>query len=173
MGDDGVRGVRGEAGAGVWAAVGIGTNLGDRAGMVRFAFDRLGGLGVVREGCVIETEPVGPAGQGRYLNSAGLVRTRLGARELLAGLLEIERAAGRERSASERWGPRELDLDLLLYGDAVIDEPGLCVPHPRMHERRFVLEPLAGVGGWMVHPVLGVRVSALLGRLAPGDGAGV
>jgi len=155
------------------AAVGIGTNLGDRAAVVRFAVDRLRRLGNVRASGVYETEPVGPIGQGRYLNAAAVLETGLGARALLGALLEIEREAGRDRRVEARWGPRVLDLDLLLFGDAVIDEAGLVVPHARMHERRFVLEPLSEVGGELVHPVLGETVGVLLDRLVAGEGVPV
>jgi 2-amino-4-hydroxy-6-hydroxymethyldihydropteridine diphosphokinase len=89
-----------------------------------------------------ETDPVGYADQPRFLNAACLVETDLSARELLERLLAVERSLGRER-AGPRFGPRTIDLDLLLYGDETIDEPGLTVPHPRLAERRFVLEPLA------------------------------
>jgi 2-amino-4-hydroxy-6-hydroxymethyldihydropteridine diphosphokinase len=89
-----------------------------------------------------ETDPVGYADQPRFLNAACLVETDLSARELLERLLVVERSLGRER-AGPRFGPRTIDLDLLLYGDETIDEPGLTVPHPRLAERRFVLEPLA------------------------------
>jgi 2-amino-4-hydroxy-6-hydroxymethyldihydropteridine diphosphokinase len=93
------------------------------------------------------------------------VRTGLGARALLARLHEIERERGRDRAAEGRWGPRTLDLDLLVYGEAVIQEPGLTVPHPRLHERRFVLEPLAAVAPEMMVPGRG-RVGELLLGLA-------
>lgn len=88
-----------------------------------------------------ETAPIGGPEQGDYLNAAVVVRTVLGPAPVMAALLDLERSQGRERR--EQWMPRTLDLDLLLYGDAVIDAPGLSVPHPRMTERRFVLEPLA------------------------------
>lgn len=156
----------------VRAAIAIGSNLGDRNAAVRLAFEALEGLGPVERGPIIETDPVGPPGQGPYLNSAAVVETTLDARGVLATLLSIERSAGRERGRSERWGPRELDLDLVLFGDAVIDEPGLEVPHPRMQERRFVLEPLAAVWPDAMHPVLGVSVSELLSGVAAHPGVG-
>ena len=89
-----------------------------------------------------ETDPVGYVDQPRFLNAACVVETDLSARELLERLLAVERSLGRER-ARPRFGPRTIDLDLLLYGDETIDEPGLTVPHPRLAERRFALEPLA------------------------------
>jgi 2-amino-4-hydroxy-6-hydroxymethyldihydropteridine diphosphokinase len=137
------------------AAIALGANLGDRAAALRFAVHRLDGapsLHVERRGPIIETAPVGPANQPAYLNSAVVVRTTLSPRSLLDVLLMIEQEAGRNRRADERWGPRVLDLDLLLYADTVIDEPGLTVPHPRLHERLFVLDPLAAIAGEWMHP---------------------
>src|SRR5262245_5749475 len=102
------------------AAIALGSNLGDRAAHMAAGFDGIARLGmlVARSG-VIETAPVGPVAQGPYLNAAAVVRTELAARELLAALLEIERTHGRDRAKEQRWGPRTLDLDLLLYGDAI------------------------------------------------------
>ena len=127
------------------AYVGLGANLGDREATLRSAVDALAaeeGIEVVAVSTLRDTEPVGVVGQPRYLNGAVALDTRLSARELLDRLLAIEQRFGRVRVAGEH-GPRTLDLDLLLYGDERIDEPGLAVPHPRLHERRFVLEPLA------------------------------
>ena len=90
-----------------------------------------------------ETDPVGYEDQPRFLNAAALVETELSPRELLARLLEIESRLGRIRGVGPRFGPRTIDLDLLLYGEETVDEPGLTLPHPRLHERRFALEPLA------------------------------
>jgi 2-amino-4-hydroxy-6-hydroxymethyldihydropteridine diphosphokinase len=108
-----------------------------------------------------ETEPVGYVDQPRFLNGAVALETELGARELLGRLLEIERALGRDRTGP-RFGPRTIDLDLLLYGDETIDEPGLTVPHPRLAERRFALEPLAELDPSLTLPD-GRRVVELLG----------
>jgi 2-amino-4-hydroxy-6-hydroxymethyldihydropteridine diphosphokinase len=154
----------------VRAAIAIGSNLGDRRAHVGFAINalaRLPSTELVGVSDVIETEPVGPAGQGRYLNAAAVVATRLSPRELLARLLSIERERGRERSAEARWGPRALDLDLLVYGDLMVDEPGLTLPHPRLRERRFVLEPLARVAPDLRVPPDGASVAELLARLSP------
>ncbi|MFG0246040.1 MAG: 2-amino-4-hydroxy-6-hydroxymethyldihydropteridine diphosphokinase [Phycisphaerales bacterium JB052] len=130
------------------AYIAIGSNLGDRAQTIESAVDSIRALDQTELVCVssiIETEPVGPDGQGAYLNGALCVRTGLGPRPLLEALLEIERTHGRDRDHEQRWGARTLDLDLLVYGDQILDEPGLCVPHPRLHERSFVLIPLAEI----------------------------
>jgi 2-amino-4-hydroxy-6-hydroxymethyldihydropteridine diphosphokinase len=127
----------------VLAYIGLGSNLGDREGTMRAAAARLEELGRVRLSSVRETEPVGMVDQPRFLNAVAELDTELGARELLERLLATERELGRERRPGDRWGPRTIDLDLLLYGNETIDEPGLQVPHPRLAERRFVLEPLA------------------------------
>jgi 2-amino-4-hydroxy-6-hydroxymethyldihydropteridine diphosphokinase len=124
------------------AYIGLGSNLGDREESLRAALSRLGELGQVRASAFRETEPVGVTDQPRFLNAAAELETDLGPRELLARLLEIERDLGRERAAETRWGPRPIDLDLLVYGEETVDEPGLTVPHPRLAERRFALEPL-------------------------------
>jgi 2-amino-4-hydroxy-6-hydroxymethyldihydropteridine diphosphokinase len=113
-------------------------------GNLAAAVDSLGELGEVRAvSSVWETAPVGGPPQGDYLNAVAVIHTVLGPRPLLAACLDIERSVGRDRR--ERWGPRLLDLDILLYSDAVIDAPGLRIPHPRMTERRFVLAPLVEV----------------------------
>jgi 2-amino-4-hydroxy-6-hydroxymethyldihydropteridine diphosphokinase len=127
------------------AYVGLGANLGDREATLRRAVDLLGevsGVEVVAVSSLRETDPVGLLEQPRFLNGAVAVETDLGPRELLDALLEIERRLGRVRDG-RRYGPRRVDLDLLVYDDVVLDEPGLTVPHPRLHERRFALEPLA------------------------------
>ena len=142
------------------AYVGVGANLGDREATIRAALDALPGVVGVSE--LRETEPVGVVDQPPFLNGAVVLETELSARELLETLLAIERDLGRERR--ERWGPRTIDLDLLLYGDETIDEPGLTVPHPRLHERRFVLEPLLDLDPELEIPGRG-RVENLLAEL--------
>jgi 2-amino-4-hydroxy-6-hydroxymethyldihydropteridine diphosphokinase len=142
------------------AYVAVGANVGDRERTIRAAIAAL--PGVVGVSTLRETAPVGVTGQPDFLNGAVALDTAMTARELLDGLLAIERALGRERG--ERWGPRTIDLDLLLYGDEVIVEPGLAVPHPRLHERRFALEPLAELDPGLVIPGRG-RVSDALSEL--------
>jgi 2-amino-4-hydroxy-6-hydroxymethyldihydropteridine diphosphokinase len=121
------------------------------------------GVEVAAVSTLRETDPVGIVDQPRFLNGAVAVDTTLEPRRLLDVLLRIERELGRVRDGS-RWGPRTVDLDLLLYGDEVVDEPGLRVPHPRLHERGFALEPLAELDPELEIPGRG-RVSELLARL--------
>jgi 2-amino-4-hydroxy-6-hydroxymethyldihydropteridine diphosphokinase len=147
------------------AFVGIGSNLGQREAYVRQALELLAaeeGIDVVAVSELRETDPVGPVEQGRFVNGAALLETELSPRELLGRLLAIEGRLGRVRN--ERFGPRTIDLDLLIYGDAVVDEPGLTVPHPRLHERRFALEPLADLAPDLVVPGRG-PISVLLAEL--------
>jgi 2-amino-4-hydroxy-6-hydroxymethyldihydropteridine diphosphokinase len=121
------------------AYVGLGSNLGDREGSIRRA---AGLVGARRLSSIAETEPWGLEDQPRFLNAAAELETQLSARDLLDLLLDVARRLGRVR-AGERWGPRTIDLDLLLFGRETIDEPGLTVPHPFLLERAFVLGPLA------------------------------
>jgi 2-amino-4-hydroxy-6-hydroxymethyldihydropteridine diphosphokinase len=147
------------------AYVGLGANLGDRARTLREAVQALGfeeGIEVVAASALRETEPVGVGEQPRFLNGAVSLDTTLSAQELLDRLLAVEQSFGRVRVPGEH-GPRTLDLDLLLYGDEPIDEPGLTVPHPHLHERRFVLEPLAELDPGLVVPGHGTVESLLRG----------
>ena len=147
------------------AFVGIGSNLGDREGNLRRAIKLLSaedGVDVVAVSEIRETDPVGPVEQGPFLNGAVRIETDLAPRELLERLLAVEERLGRVRR--ERWGPRTIDLDLLLYGDDVVDEPGLTVPHARLHERRFALEPLSDLAPSLEIPGKG-PISALLAEL--------
>jgi 2-amino-4-hydroxy-6-hydroxymethyldihydropteridine diphosphokinase len=147
------------------AFVGIGSNLGEREINLGRALELLSaedGIEVSAVSEIRETEPVGPVEQGPFLNGAARLETSLAPRELLERLLAVENRLGRVRT--ERWGPRTIDLDLLLYGNERIDEPGRTVPHPRLHERRFVLEPLADLDPTLEIPAKG-SVSALLAEL--------
>jgi 2-amino-4-hydroxy-6-hydroxymethyldihydropteridine diphosphokinase len=149
------------------AFVGLGSNLGDREGTILRALARLQDepdLSVVRVSTLRETEPVGYVEQPRFLNGVAEVATELPARDLLTRLLAIERELGRTRGEGPPLGPRTIDLDLLLYGDEVIAQAGLQVPHPRLHERRFVLEPLAELTPGLVVPGHG-SVETLLAEL--------
>jgi 2-amino-4-hydroxy-6-hydroxymethyldihydropteridine diphosphokinase len=145
------------------AYVGLGANLGDRESTLRAAVEALDeeeGIEVVAISTLRETEPVGVGQQPPYLNGAVAVDTTLSGHALLDILLAIEQRFGRVRVPGEH-GPRTLDLDLLLYGDEAIDEPGLTIPHPRLHERRFVLEPLAELAPGLVIPGCGTVESLL------------
>ena len=148
------------------AYVSIGTNLGDRAAQLDFAVRAIGALPDTRVDAVspiFETDPVGPPPQGAYLNAVVRVATSLAPRALLDALLAIERDAGRERGV--RNAARTLDLDVLLYGDQIVDEAGLVVPHPRLAERAFILEPLAALAPELVHPLLGESIASLAERV--------
>lgn len=153
----------------VTAYVGVGSNLGNREATIASAIARLGAhpeIRVVRCSALIETEPVGPP-QPRYLNGALAIETTLSPSVLLRELLRVERELGRVRDPAARLGPRTVDLDLLLFGDAVIDEPGLAVPHPRMPERAFVLVPLAEIAPNAVNPRCSRTVASLVRDLVP------
>jgi len=145
------------------AFVGLGSNLGDREATIRAALAELESawrVGTVAVSTLVETEPVGYREQPDFLNGVAEVETALGPRELLDALLAVERSLGRTRDGP-RYGPRTIDLDLLLYGDRRIDEPGLVVPHPRLHERLFVLEPLHELAPALEIPGIGALETAL------------
>ena len=149
------------------AYVALGANLGDREATIRAALAELEaaeGVEVVAVSSLVETDPVGYLDQPRFLNGAAALETTLTARELLELLLAVERRFGRAREGVPPQGPRTLDLDLLLYGSARIEEPGLRIPHPRLHERRFVLEPLAELDASLEVPGKG-EIQTLLAEL--------
>ena len=141
------------------AYIGLGSNLGDRERLIREAAEL---IGATRVSSVNETEPWGYANQPMFLNAVAEVDTPLPARRLLDHLLDVERRLGRERVGA-RWGPRTIDLDLLLYGEEAIDEPGLVVPHPRLLRREFVLKPLAELVPSLKIPGDGTVQEALAG----------
>ncbi|TDJ57022.1 MAG: 2-amino-4-hydroxy-6-hydroxymethyldihydropteridine diphosphokinase [Planctomycetota bacterium] len=154
------------------AHIGIGSNLGDRASVIADAMVDLAavdGIEVLTISPLIETDAVGGPEQPRFLNGAAALRTVLPPRRLLAALHRIEASHGRDRVREQLWGPRRLDLDLLFYDDLVIAEEGLTVPHPRLHERSFVLHPLAIIAPRVIHPILRVSIECLRDRLvSPG-----
>lgn len=152
------------------AAIALGSNLSSRFGApadnLREAIHRLDDLGTVTAVSRFhDTEPVGYTKQPRFLNAVALVDTDVSPRDLLRGLLAIEHSMGRNRASSPPKGPRIIDLDLLLYGNLVLDEPALKLPHPSLHERRFVLAPLAEVAPNWQHPTLELSIQQLLQAL--------
>lgn len=145
------------------AAIALGSNLGDRERTIAAAVASLRSLGHVQAVSTLrQTAPVGYADQPEFLNGVALLHTQLSAEDLLQALLRIELQHGRDRSHGIVKGPRTLDLDLLLYDDVVLQTLDLTLPHPEMHSRRFVLEPLAEIAPNMVHPVLQRTIADLL-----------
>jgi 2-amino-4-hydroxy-6-hydroxymethyldihydropteridine diphosphokinase len=151
------------------ACIALGSNTGRREETLARALDRLDrspGVRVVARSSLYHTAPVNcPPGSPTFVNAAATLQTTLSPRQLLELLLEIEHEAGRTRDPALRNAPRPLDLDLLLFGDQILDAPGLVVPHPRLHERRFVLEPLAEIAPDACHPVLNKTVEEILASL--------
>ncbi len=151
------------------AYIALGSNVGDRGLILRRAIDllrRRDGIVLRRVSALLETTPVGgPAHQRNYLNGAVEVETTLAPAELLSAMMEIEATLGRDRQAEQRWGPRTCDLDLLLMDDVIMETAELTLPHPRLHLRRFVLEPLAMIAPQAQHPVRFQTVAEILAEL--------
>lgn len=148
------------------AYIGLGSNLGEREDNIRAALEAIADLpdtDLVRVSSLYDTEPVGEVEQPNFLNAAVVVDTELDARTLLWNLMLIEKRLGRVRT--QRWGPRTIDLDLLLYGDELIEDDDLRVPHPEIIRRSFVLVPLVELEPRLVHPGTGETLVAHLNRL--------
>ena len=143
--------------------IALGSNLGDREAYLEQAIEELravDSIALVKESSTIGTDPVGGPPQDRFLNQVVEIETTLSPDALLAEMQRVERALGRIRR--EKWGPRTIDLDILLYGNKVVCRPGLQIPHPRMHERTFVLKPLCEIAPDVLHPTIGKRICEIL-----------
>lgn len=150
------------------AYLSLGSNIGDRELHLRTAIAKLGTLGQVRSiSSFYETEPVEVISQALFLNCAVVLETPLSATTLMSELLDIERELGRQRI--QKKGPRTIDIDILLFGDLIIDSPNLTVPHPAMTHRRFVLAPLAEIAPELLHPVKKKTIRQLLDELPAGQ----
>jgi len=139
----------------------LGANVGDRASNLEKARSLIDEkFGILKASLVYETEPWGGVMQGPFLNQVVQIYTSLSPRELLKTIKDFESEIGRKKTV--KWGPRVIDIDILFYGDLVIDEPDLVIPHKFLHERRFVLEPLNEIAPDFMHPVLGKKISEIL-----------
>jgi 2-amino-4-hydroxy-6-hydroxymethyldihydropteridine diphosphokinase len=150
----------------VIAYLGIGSNLGDPVQNCREALRQVSSLKnaeVLRRSSLYRTEPVGVEAQGWFVNGIAEIRTTFAAAQLLKALQWVERSMGRERI--ERWGPRVIDIDILLFGQEIVNTEAFVVPHPEMHRRRFVLEPMNEIAAYVIHPLFGVSMKGLLDRL--------
>jgi 2-amino-4-hydroxy-6-hydroxymethyldihydropteridine diphosphokinase len=152
--------------------IGLGSNVGDRAANLEAALTALAELGTIKaRSSVYETQPMEVPNQQWFLNRAVALETELMPKQLLARLLDIERSLGRKRCTTQPKGPRTIDLDILLFGSSVVDAAGLTIPHPAMHQRRFVLEPLAEIAPDARHPVFKRSMRELRDALGKDAGA--
>lgn len=150
------------------AYLSLGSNVGDRAANLKLAIERLGELGkIIAASSFYETEPVEVTGQPWFLNCAVALDTEKMPKQLLAAILDIEQDLGRKRT--QKKGPRTIDIDILLFGASIVETKGLTIPHPAMHERRFVLEPLAEIAPEVRHPVFKRTVREMREALPPGQ----
>jgi 2-amino-4-hydroxy-6-hydroxymethyldihydropteridine diphosphokinase len=151
------------------AFLGLGSNMGIQpADHCRKAIDlisKVPQIRVLRTSSLYRTEPVGFKEQDWFVNAAIEVRTALYPQDLLKALQSVEQTMGRVRKNTDRWGPRVMDIDILLYGQDIVEEEGLFIPHPELHRRRFALVPLAEIASYVIHPRFGVTVKALLERI--------
>jgi 2-amino-4-hydroxy-6-hydroxymethyldihydropteridine diphosphokinase len=145
----------------------LGSNVGNRAANLKSALDRLRTIGELRVSSFYETEPVEFAAQPWFLNCTVELQTGKTPQQLMAAILEIEQEMGRKRT--QKKGPRSIDIDILLFGDSIIETPDLTIPHPAMHERRFVLEPLTEIAPDVCHPQLKQTMRQLRDALQPGQ----
>lgn len=146
--------------------IGFGSNIGNRLSFIRNALHVLSqtdGITIKKISSLYETEPVGNENQDKFLNGVVAIETKFSPQTLLTTLKNIETKTGRQHR--KRWGPREIDLDVLIYGEMCLQTPELIIPHPEMHNRRFVLTPLAEIAPSLVHPVLNVRIIDMLNSL--------
>jgi 2-amino-4-hydroxy-6-hydroxymethyldihydropteridine diphosphokinase len=151
---------------GIICFVGVGSNMDDPAGQSLKAFDHISttkGVKLLLKSSLYRTEPVGSPEQDWFINAVVEIRTVLTPHQLLKALQAIEHKMGRVRE--EKWAPRLIDLDILLYGQEVIQEKDLCIPHQELHKRRFVLEPLCEIAPYVIHPVFGISIRGLINRL--------
>lgn len=149
------------------AFIGLGSNLGDRRKNIERAIEELKFsrmVEVIKVSKIYETEPVGGPPQGKFLDAAAEIKTQLTPRTLLVLLKKVEQEVGRTPSEI-RWGPREIDLDILLFGDLIVDEPDLKIPHPLLHQRSFILEPLCEIAPEVIHPVLKKSIAELFSEI--------
>ncbi len=148
----------------------LGSNVGDREANLRKVVERLKEMGDIRAiSSFYETEPVDNTRQPWFLNCAVALETEKMPKQLLSAVLDIEQGMGRRRNLNQPKGPREIDIDILLFGKSVVDTKGLTIPHPAMHQRRFVLEPLAEIAADQRHPVFKHTIRELLEALPPGQ----